>query len=101
MIIVRPSAMYCSKVASLPSMPRYVPLLVIVPIGVFASMIQCSKFLRTMRVTRYADAPTRQKMTASQAGGFEMICGIFIMLVWCNGRQFCVMPRTVIELSTI
>ena len=48
-----------------------------------------------MRVTRYIDAPTRQKMTASHAGGFEMIGGIFIVLRCGKGRQFSVMPRTV------
>ena len=50
-----------------------------------------------MRVTRYIDAPTRQKMTASQSGGFEMICGIFMVLRCGKGRQFPVVPRTEID----
>ena len=40
-------------------------------------------------------------MTASHAGGFEIICGIFIVLRWCVSRQFCVMPRTVSGLPKV
>lgn len=40
-------------------------------------------------------------MTASHAGGFEMICGIFIVLRCGKGRQFSVMPRTVSRLPKV